>query len=63
LSRWSEWPPHDGVVCPVRIKRDADRVNATASATNQQWKRASRHSGGISNNKIAIVRGAHNSMS
>src|SRR5674536_2641 len=20
LSRWSEWPPHDGVVCPVRIK-------------------------------------------
>src|SRR5664280_788027 len=28
LSRWSEWPPHDGVVCPVRIKRDADRVNA-----------------------------------
>src|SRR5450759_1843188 len=32
LSRWSEWPPHDGVVCPVRIKRDADRVSATASA-------------------------------
>src|SRR5664279_1871784 len=36
LLRWSEWPPHDGVVCPVRTKRDADRVNATASAENQQ---------------------------
>src|ERR1019366_5974776 len=32
LSRWSEWPPHDGAVCPVPIKRDADRVTATASA-------------------------------
>src|ERR1700675_1664837 len=36
LSRWSEWPPHDGVVCPVYIKRGADRVNATAPAENQQ---------------------------
>src|ERR1017187_3573063 len=36
LSRWSEWPPHEGAVCPVRIKRGADRVNATASAENQQ---------------------------
>src|ERR1039458_5579708 len=58
LSRWSEWPPHDGDVCPARIKRGADRVNATASAENQQGKRASCHSGGISNNKIVIVRGA-----
>src|SRR5476649_61838 len=58
LSRWSEWPPHDGVVCPVRIKRGADRVNATASAENQQGKRASCPSGGISNDKIVIVRGA-----
>src|SRR5258705_7262137 len=24
LSRWSEWPPHDGVVCPVRIKRELE---------------------------------------
>jgi hypothetical protein len=36
LSRWNEWPPHDGVVHPVRIKRGADRVNTTASAENQQ---------------------------
>jgi len=28
--------PHEGVVCPVRIKRDAGRVNAAAPRQNKQ---------------------------
>jgi len=32
----AHWLPHEGSSVPVRIKRDAGRVNAAASATNQQ---------------------------
>src|ERR1019366_2506475 len=42
LSRWSEWPPHDGVVCPVRMP--AQPVDAT---------QALNLSAGVSNCKVS----------
>src|SRR5260221_7255206 len=36
LVTLSAWLPHEGVVCPVRIKRDAGRVNSAASSFDPQ---------------------------
>jgi len=41
LSRWSEWPPHDGGT----HKRDLDRNKRNRFRGNQHRKRASRHGG------------------
>src|SRR5712671_8072753 len=40
LSRWSERPPHDGVVCPVRIKRELDRINAMRKINTENERHA-----------------------
>ena len=42
LSRWSEWPPHDGVVCPVRIKRGAQPLPRKINSENERHATAAR---------------------